>query len=61
MGNLTGIYFLIGILYTIVNCLVRKMNTDEEYLIIFIWVFFWPICFICIGLHFLGKLKNTKV
>lgn len=38
-----AIYFIIGIGYCIVNNVVRKLDTDEDYLLNMAWIFLWPI------------------
>lgn len=39
-----GIYFLIGLVYCLVNLLVRKLDTDEDYMLVaFFWFLLWPI------------------
>lgn len=46
MDNMILIYFIIGIVYTLVNIFVRKLDTNGDYLLPFIWLLLWPIAFI---------------
>ncbi|MCX8481227.1 MAG: hypothetical protein ORN58_04830 [Sediminibacterium sp.] len=36
-------YFGIGLVYSLVNIFVRKLETNGDYLLPFVWMFFWPI------------------
>ncbi|MDI9337803.1 MAG: hypothetical protein QM539_05170 [Alphaproteobacteria bacterium] len=36
-------YFIIGLIYALINVFVRKLETNGDYLLPFIWMFFWPI------------------
>lgn len=42
------IYILIGLTYTLINGLVRKLDTDGDYLLPMVWIFLWPICFVAL-------------
>lgn len=41
-----GIYFLIGIVYAVINGWIRKMNDDGDWLLTIVWMLLWPICLI---------------
>lgn len=36
-------YFIIGIIYAIINGAIRKVDTDGDWLLTFAWVIAWPI------------------
>jgi hypothetical protein len=48
-------YFLIGLIYTIINGMVRKLDTDDDFLLPMVWFLLWPIAFI--SLFFVGMKK----
>lgn len=41
-----GIYFIVGILYALINGVFRKINTDGDWLLSIVWIIAWPLCFI---------------
>lgn len=43
-----GWYFLIGLIYVLVNALIRKIDTDGDWLIALVWLLLWPFCFIAL-------------
>ena len=50
-----GIYFLIGIVYTLINTQIRKIEPDDPMLVL-VWIGFWPIAGIVLFIHYLEKL-----
>lgn len=56
-----GIYFIVGILYTLVNVLIRKMDVDDP-LLVLVWIGLWPIAWVVLVIHFLEKkYANRKL
>lgn len=53
-------YFLIGAIYTLINGFVRKLDTDGDFMLGFIWLFFWPIAFITLGLRAIDKFRKKR-
>lgn len=54
---IVGIYFLIGIIYTLINVLIRKIHSDDPMLVL-IWISMWPIALIVLFIHYLEKKYN---
>lgn len=52
-----GIYFLIGLLYTLINTKIRKIEPEDS-LLVLVWIGFWPIAFIVLFIHYLEKKYN---
>ncbi len=50
-------YFMIGLVYSLVNIFVRKLETNGDYLLPFVWMFFWPIT---IPVLVAQKFKKSK-
>lgn len=48
-------YFLIGIIYTVINGAFRKLDNDDWDLV-WAWILFWPVFFVAIFIHLLNKL-----
>jgi len=51
-------YFLIGILYTVINGYVRKLDTEGDWGLVFCWMFLWPLAFIALGIMYISKRVN---
>lgn len=51
-------YFLIGIVYTVINGYVRKLDTDGDWGLVFVWMFLWPLAFIALGIMYISKRVN---
>lgn len=51
-------YFLIGIVYTVINGYVRKLDTDGDFTLPFVWMFLWPLAFIALGIMYISKRVN---
>lgn len=51
-------YFLIGLTYWTINVWIRKMYVEGDYTLPFVWVFFWPLCFIALAIIKIQELKN---
>lgn len=49
-------YFLIGIVYTVINGYVRKLDADWD--LTFAWLFLWPVCFIALFVIYISKRVN---
>ena len=58
MDNMILIYFIIGIVYTLVNIFVRKLDTNGDYLLPFIWLLLWPIAFIVLIINKFTALNH---
>jgi len=43
-----GLYCLIGLVYALVNIFIRKLDVDDDWTFVFIWIFIWPICFLAL-------------
>lgn len=57
-----GYYFLVGLLYTLINVLIRKIDADGDPLLVFVWVFVWPFCLVLLLSAFLqDKLKKKEI
>lgn len=54
------LYFIIGIIYTIINGAVRKLNTDGDPLLTFVWVFLWPIGLLALLVYNTVKFVKKK-
>lgn len=52
-------YFAIGIIYLLVNVLIRKMEVDD-WTITLMWIFLWPICWIALIFHMINAVWNKK-
>lgn len=59
-----GIYFLIGLVYAVINGWIRGLNDDGDWLLTIVWITLWPLCFIALiftiqeELIFRRKLKK---
>lgn len=58
LTTLIAFYFLIGIIYCIVNGGIRKLDTEGDFLLPFSWIIFWPPFIIALIVHLLTKLLN---
>lgn len=53
-------YFIIGAVYLLINGIVRKLDTGGDYLLPYVWFFFWPIAFTVLGIKWIrGKMINA--
>ncbi len=52
------LYMLVGIGYLLVNVLVRKLDTGDDYLLPLVWMFLWWLCFIGIIAIYIDKKRN---
>ena len=52
------IYFIIGIIYCIVNGTIRNIDTDDDMLLPMVWIGFWPLCFIALIILYIQKKLN---
>ena len=55
---LIELYLGIGIVYTLVNGLYRKLDTDSDWGLPFLWMFLWWVCFIALFIQYIGKKIN---
>lgn len=59
-----GYYVLIGLIYVLVNIFIRKLHhharTDEANIMVLVWWFLWPICWLCLIVDGFIKLVKTK-
>lgn len=44
-------YILVGIIYTLINAFVRKLNREGDWLLTLLWLFGWPLCFIALAIE----------
>lgn len=51
-------YFIIGIIYAIINGAIRKIDTDGDWLLPLTWIIAWPIGFA--SLLVIGVIKLIK-
>lgn len=49
-------YFLIGIVYTVINGYVRRLQADWD--LTFVWLFLWPLAFIALIIMYISKRVN---
>lgn len=49
------IYVLIGIIYTMINGIIRKLDHDDDWMLPISWIFLWPIFFIALIVKRLSK------
>lgn len=64
-GIFWAIYFLIGMIYTLINGFVRKLDTDGDWLLPIFWLLLWPIAFIGLVIinvnkYFESRIENRK-
>lgn len=53
--TIAGFYFLVGVVYCFINGAVRNIDPDD-YLLAFVWIVFWPICFLALIMDGIFKL-----
>ncbi len=55
-------YITIGIIYTIINGAVRKLNSDGDWLLPWCWLLLWPVFFLTLFFKLFSilylKIKN---
>lgn len=61
LNNWVPMYFLIGLIYVVINGVVRKMYDEGDSLLAFVHLFFWWVCFICLLVEFTKSRKIWKV
>lgn len=49
-------YVLIGLAYLLVNVLIRRIDTYDDWMLPLVWWFFWPIFFFALVIVGVGKL-----
>lgn len=49
-------YFIIGLLYMIINTFIRKIETDGDYLLPLAWFMVWPVGIL--GLIIVGAINQ---
>lgn len=54
-----GFYFLIGLIYAIINGAVRQIDTDGDWFLAVVWIILWPIGILSLIAAFIQK-KVTK-
>lgn len=62
------IYLIIGLIYWAINSFVRKLETDDDYLLPLVWFLFWPlaaitwsiIVFQCLKEYCTNKLSKNQ-
>lgn len=56
------LYILIGLIYSLINSIIRKLEGSNDPLIVTLWIFFWPLCFLVLGINFLqDKFKRNEL
>jgi len=50
------IYILIGLVYTVINGSVRKIDTDGDWMLPLVWWGLWPLCLTALLVGFLQDL-----
>lgn len=55
------IYILIGIVYLLINVLIRKLDTEGDYLLPNVWMFFWPLCLLALLIRRLDKTNFENI
>lgn len=58
MTLIIEIYLLIGLIYLLINTLVRKLNTEDDWMLPMVWLFFWWLCFIVLFILWIQKKKS---
>ncbi len=53
------IYFIIGIIYVLYNALVKKINSDGDWMLPLVWLFAWPLCFVALFVIYINNKKNS--
>jgi len=53
-------YFIVGLIYTLYNGLVRKLDTSGDYLLPMVWLLLWPIAFMGLAALGISKLINKN-
>ena len=51
-------YFIIGLIYSLYNGFIRKIDTHGDYMLPVVWFMLWPIAFVSLGV--LGITKIVK-
>lgn len=60
-SNILFWYVLVGIIYTLINGFVRKLDTDGDMMIVFVWIFMWPIAFLALIIRYLITKRGDKL
>lgn len=57
-------YFIIGLMYWALNSFVRKLETNDDWMLPLVWLFAWPIAFLTWVVIFImwivEEVKNKK-
>lgn len=55
-------YFIIGIIYAVINGAIRKIDTDGDWLLPLAWIIVWPISIASLLVDWVIKLiKKLKL
>lgn len=49
------IYFIIGMMYCIINGGIRGIDTEGDMLLPLVWICFWPLCFIALFILYVQR------
>lgn len=55
-----GFYFLIGIVYVIINGIIRKLYVEEDFLLVMAHIFVWPMFLLLLVITKFPKLLTLK-
>jgi hypothetical protein len=55
------IYFIIGLVYTLINTQIRKIEPEDP-LLVLVWICLWPMALIVLFIHYLeNKYKKHEL
>ncbi len=54
-------YVIIGLIYTLINGFVRKLDTEGDWMLVFVWIFMWPVAFLALFINYLVMRKENKI
>lgn len=56
------LYLLVGLVYLLVNVLIRKIQTEDDWMLPMVWLFFWWLCFIALFIAWIqNKLTKKQI
>lgn len=56
------LYLLVGLVYLLVNVLIRKIQTEDDWMLPMVWLFFWWLCFIALFIIWIqNKLTKKQI
>lgn len=54
------IYFIVGIIYALINVTFRRLDGREDPLLVLFWIFIWPLAFIILLIMYGVKKYERK-